>query len=196
MHLPSKVSYVLLRLSLIFLSITFVACDEYSVVNLTENLKLSEQPKSNLPFNLVIYEVWIHGADKDRNFEMDHDNITIGLKLKVTNHTDQTIGMNIEMVDSDIKGVFNFKGFIDTLQFSTELFQDSLFFPPKSTEAISVANSLYDFEGLFEKRKDYTTDMTKLLSNCHFYFQVNQKIIPIEFSNSLQVFGRSKKRFN
>ncbi len=178
-----------------FITLVFcTSCKEYSIVNLTDQVQFQNVPKLSPLYPIEVKEIWIHGADKDRNFEMIPDLIVIELKMTIANHSNELLEMNIEMHNSDIKGVFNFRGTQDTLHFNTNAVQESVVVKPNESNTILLGNSIYDFEGLFEEKKDYTHDMVKVLESIQLYLVTENIVTPIGFSNVLKVYGKSKKR--
>jgi len=179
---------------LLLLFILLSACGEYRVKDLTSKIKPTNPIPPYSSIIMEVNEIWLFEADKNRRVFISHDFITIGIHFSIINKSDQPFNAIIERLNSQIKGVFNYRGTIDTLHFITDPYRDTISVNSHSNLSTSLGSDVYFFDELFEKKKDYTSDMIEVLNSLHIFYDSDTTSISMVYSEDLKVYGKSTKR--
>lgn len=179
--------------ALLLLFTLLSACDEYRIRDLTSKIKPTNPILPDSSIIIEVNHIRVFETYKNRNVIIDHDHMGFEINFTLQNNSDSTFYAVIERLNSQIKGVFNYRGTRDTLHFITSAYRDTLTVSSNSTISNSLGTDIYFFEDLFDEKQDYTNDMVELINSVKLFYQGHKSIVPILFSDNLKSCARSTR---
>jgi len=171
--------------------------NEWKSIDVTSETKLRYAPAmmDNDDVRIIIEKVEIVNANisKDKRVEYYHESIHLNLEIAVKNNSDKLFSLRIDHPHFGFYGLISNINNMDTVRFSSGFLPDSLDVLPGKTINVLITNRLYDFEELFEKTSDNTSDMIEILSNLSFMYIDKESERPIYFDKNAKVFSMNRK---
>jgi len=189
------------KFNLVILILTVVVLNscrnEWKSIDVTSETKLGYAPaimdNDDISINIERVEIVNANISKDKWVEYYHESIHLNLEIAVKNNSDKLYSLRIDHPHFGFFGFISNRNNMDTLRFSSGFLPDSLTILPGKTINVLIANRLYDFEELFEKTSDNTSDMIEILSNLSFMYIDNESERPIYFDKDAKVFSVNRK---
>lgn len=128
------------------------------------------------PLLFSIDTIIILEADKNRNgLIISHDNTSLGVVMSVINNTDSSIKIIVredgKRLQSNFSGYIHLNMTLDSFSLVNYSIPDSITLKPYNTYSATIWSSFYDFEKLFQKKKDYTQDMLHILDHVYLKYK-------------------------